>query len=223
MSRKHESDTSKTVDQPGKLMNYRHPLARTYKRGKVKKEVVESVVPTRNIAALGEIWQNLMGAGYLAISLKLLFFGDVPDMIALRKKLAADGFRHRPKPIHIDAFAIIEKSFPNVISRAELATELGITETEADSIITYLKRFIAEMYGISVLPDWEGNVGIANPELWLTWQNRMARFEASIKKAREEHGMNRQTVKNLRLEVKEQFPKSQPTLYELPEKAGNDE
>lgn len=220
MGKKHKK--TKHTDESNQLLAYRHPLARNYKRGKVRREVVQTVVQTRNSSALGEIWENLMGAGYLAISLKLLFFADTPDMIALRKRLAADGFKHRPKPIHIDAFAIIEKSYPDVISKAELAAELDVSEHIADSIVTYLKRFIAEMYGISVLPDWEGNVGLASPELWLTWQNRMAAFEGAIRKARVEQGMNDENVKNLRLEVKTKLPRSQPIIFEQPDKAGND-
>ena len=189
------------------------------RRGKVARKDVEAIVPTRKRSAYGHLHKNWMGAGMLAHTLKMVFTSDEQMWADEREALKSKGFVKRPQELDFDILAIVEASFPEVISIEDVARRLNREASVITARLTYLREFVALMCGVNVLRDGKGNIGIANPALWLEWHNRMAKQANGIRESLERHGLNLTNVVQHQLTVKEELPSIQPFILELPQKA----
>ena len=196
---------------PQKPMIERHPLELIYTRGKHPSYVLNATVRTPG-SPLGSFAPNWLGCGALADMLRAVFFGDEARFVQARAELRETGFSRRPQQIHFDTLTLIERAYPNLITREELAGELDIDTERLDTVLVYLRRFVVTMCGVSVLSDWRGSVGIATVDLWAIWQSRMARLVNGVSEAQLLQGMSEDTMKRYGLGVTERLPEVHPVL-----------
>ena len=188
-----------------------HPLEMRYKRAKHPSYVLNATVRTYG-SPLGSFGLNWLGGGALTSMLRAVFSSMEPQFVEARAVLKAAGFKQRPRQIHFDTLALIERAYPSLITREELAEELGAEPREIDQTLTYLRGFVVNMCGLSVLSDWRGSVGIATVDLWVVWQSRMARMINGLASTQAEQGMGEETLQRYSLDVTERLPTVQPVL-----------
>lgn len=188
------------------------PLFHPFKRAKVARRHVERIVPATGRSAFGHLTRNWIGAGMMTRTLRAIFESEDTVYVQAREDMKAKGFAKRPKQLQFDVLALIESSFPELISRKDLADRLNRSPQEVDGALTYLREFAASMCGINILSNGKGEVGIADAALWMVWQNRMARLSDGLRKSQERHGLTEQNMTAQRVIVKEQLPMIQPLI-----------
>lgn len=203
-----------TTAAPAAALFQRHPLEIPYKRSKVPQTIVRRVFREPG-AVLGAFVHNWMGAGLLATMLHNVFFSEEDRFADARRTLKEAGLCRRPKQIHFDALALIEKSHPALLSRDDLAEALELELHEVDTVLRYLRGFVLVMCGVCILKTSRGEVSIATIDLWMDWQNHMTRIQNGIQRSKERHGMKEENLKANKLQVAERLPSYQPLMLEL--------
>ena len=145
-------------------------------------------------------------------TLRAIYESDEPRFVAERVAMERKGFRHKPQQLDFDILALIEASFPERISQRDLAERLNRSRAEINARLDYLRTFAAKMCGINILKDCKGSVGIADVDLWMTWQNRLSKLRNTLRESQEQHGMSLTTVIEQRLTICREFPATPPLL-----------
>lgn len=210
MSRKKSRKPQRTQESDPLLQ--KDALAYDFKRSRVSRQAITGIVPSRAPSAFGHLAANWLGAGMMAQTLRAIYESDDPRFLAERIAMERKGFRHKPQQLDFDILALIEASFPERISQSDLAERLNRTRAEVDSRLDYLRKFAAKMCGINILKDCKGSVGIADADLWMTWQNRLSKLRNSLRETQEQHGMSLTTVIEHRLTVRQEYPATPPLL-----------
>lgn len=193
-----------------------HPLIYPYRRGKVARPKLEAIfIHHGGGAAFSDFAQNWIGAGLFAATLRGVFESDEPRFEEARQMLKDLGIRKKPRQIHFDTLALIERYVPNLVSCEELMSELDIEKEELDEVLRYLRSFVLVMCGVCVLRDGQGYVGIADAGLWMAWQNRMSVLDSGIGKSRKRHGLTKKNLKHHHLKQTEELPHVRPALLEM--------
>jgi len=194
----------------------RSPLELRYKRAKHSRSVLNATFRTPG-APLGAFGQNWLGGGAFANMLRSVFADESPHFVQAREELKAAGFKRRPKAIDFDVLVEIETEFPGKISREDIGKRLGISVKEVDRSLTYLRGFVVNICGISVLSDWRGSVGIATTDLWAEWQSRMAQMASGISEGQKKQGLTSSAITTHGLTVLKELPAIHPILLGVPE------
>jgi hypothetical protein len=193
----------------------RNPLELKYKRSKHARSVLNATFRTPG-APLGAFGHNWLGGGAFTAMLRGVFSSDEPQFAQARAELKKVGFVRRPKPIDFDVLDLIEGAFPSTITRDEIAEKLSIGVAEVGRSLTYLRKFVVTICGISVLSDWRGGVGIATVDLWAVWQNRMAQMASGVNESQKQHGMSKAAITAHGLTITKELPTIHPLLIDFP-------
>lgn len=192
-------------------------LSYEFSRSRVAKRHINNIVPARLESAFGHLTPNWLGAGMMAHTLRAIFESDEPQFVEERQKMRKKGFRQMPQQLDFDILALIEASFPELISRDDLSERLNRSKGEVGHRLRYLRHFAAKMLGVNILSNYSGSVGIADANLWLLWQNRMAKLANGVRDSQEKHGMSLKTVVNHQITIQQELPTIQPIILTLEE------